>query len=138
MSTLKFNFNKPKAVIKPSLNTSKPAFNDSDDEDALPAAPKPKKQPQAITGLNEDLRTYTSQAEQTTAKMAQEALAEDPSVFDYDGVYDELKRADIQKKEIAERDRVERKVCPRVNGANSSLNIWINFWRLRKFGNGIF
>jgi coiled-coil domain-containing protein 55 len=126
MSTLKFNFNKPKATIKPPINISKPAFNESDDEDALPAAPKPKKQPQAIVGLNEDLRTYTSQVEQTTAKLAQEALAEDPSVFDYDGVYDELKRADIQKKEIAEQDRVERKVCRGVDGADSSLNIWIN------------
>ena len=33
MSGLKFNFNKPKQVVKPPVNTSKPAFGDEDDEE---------------------------------------------------------------------------------------------------------
>jgi coiled-coil domain-containing protein 55 len=109
MSGLKFNFNKPKPVQQPpKVSTSKPAFGDSDDEDASVFS-KPKKQPTAITGLNEDLRSYTSLSEETTARMAKEALEVDPSVFDYDGVYDELKRTDLRKQEIAEQDRQERK-----------------------------
>ena len=32
-------------------------------------------------------------------------------VFDYDGVYDDLKAVERQKQQIAEQDRLERKVC---------------------------
>jgi coiled-coil domain-containing protein 55 len=111
MSGLKFNFSKPKAAVKAPVDTKKPAFDDSDDEDnILTKAPKSKKQPEAIAGLNEDLRTYTSLSEETAARMAKEALEVDPSVFDYDAVYDELKVAEKQKKQLAELDRQERKV----------------------------
>lgn len=36
------------------------------------------------------------------------ALEEDPSVFDYDGVYDEMKEKAVQPRAY---DREERKVC---------------------------
>jgi hypothetical protein len=78
MASLKFNFNKPKPVTNPQISSSKPAFGDSDDED-LSTAPKLKKQPAAIVGLNEDLRTYTSLSEETSSRMAKEALEVDPS-----------------------------------------------------------
>ena len=116
MSGLKFNFNKPKPATKPPprpVASSKTAFDDSDEEDNVLTKPakssKPIKQAAEITGLNEDLRTYTSLSEETAARMAQEALQQDPSVFDYDAVYDELKIAQNRKKEIAEKDREERK-----------------------------
>jgi coiled-coil domain-containing protein 55 len=113
MSGLKFSFNKPKATVKAPVDTSKPAFDDSEDEDnVLTKPPQTKKQPQAIVGLNEDLRVYTSLSEETAARMAKEALEVDPSVFDYDAVYDELKIAEKQKSQIAELDRQERKACP--------------------------
>jgi hypothetical protein len=115
MSSLKFNFNKPKATPqppKPKATSSKPAFDDSEDEDnILTKQSKNKKQPDAIAGLNEDLRTYTSLSEDTAARMAKEALETDPSVFAYDEVYDELKHTEIEKKKAAEQDRLERKVC---------------------------
>jgi coiled-coil domain-containing protein 55 len=115
MSGLKFNFNKPKPATKPTprpVASSKTAFDDSDEEDNVltkPAKSSKPKQAAEITGLNEDLRTYTSLSEETAARMAQEALEQDPSVFDYDAVYDELKIAQNRKKEIAEKDREERK-----------------------------
>ena len=81
MSGLKFNFNKHKtAAVKPPVDTSKSAFDDSDDEDNVLAKPaKAKKQPQAIANLNKDLRSYTSLSEETAARMAKEALEVDPS-----------------------------------------------------------
>lgn len=83
MSGLKFSFNKPKEVVKPPINTSKPAFGDSDDEENVftKAADKKlaKKQPNAIAGLNQDLRSYTSLSEETSVRMAKEALEVDPS-----------------------------------------------------------
>jgi len=81
MSGLKFNFNKPKEVAKPVVKTSKTAFDDSEEEDNVfskPVASK-KKQPDAIAGLNQDLRSYTSLSEETSARMAKEALEVDPS-----------------------------------------------------------
>lgn len=118
MSGLKFNFSKPKPATKLvplPTSSSKPTFGDSDDEEenvlTKPTTKplKPLKQAAEITGLNEDLRTYTSLSEETAARMAQEALAEDPSVFDYDAVYDELKITENRKKQNAEKDREERK-----------------------------
>ena len=84
MSGLKFNFNKPKQVVKPPVNTSKPAFDDEGDEDdednvLTKTTKKTKKQPDAIAGLNQDLRGYTALSEETSARMAKEALEVDPS-----------------------------------------------------------
>lgn len=123
MSGLKFNFNKPKEVVKPPVNTSKPAFGDSDDEEnVFTQTKKATKKSNAIAGLNQDLRSYTYLSEETSARMAKEALEADPSgtlyslgyllmtVFDYDGVYDDLKAVEKQKQQIAEQDRLEQKV----------------------------
>jgi hypothetical protein len=112
MSGLKFNFHKPKTAPqpKPPPTTSKSAFEDEDEDGAFPQAQKNKKQPQAIAGLNEDLRAYTTLSVDTAARMAEEALNTDPSVFAYDEVYDDLKQAEIEKKKAAEQDRLERKV----------------------------
>jgi hypothetical protein len=79
MSNLKFKFNKPKATPPPPVKVSKPAaFGDSDDdEDSV--LTKRAKQPAAIAGLNEDLRTYNSLSEETSARIAKEVLETDPS-----------------------------------------------------------
>lgn len=115
MSGLKFNFNKTKVAPqppKPAVTHSKSAFDDDEDDDNALAEPsKNKKQPEAIAGLNKDLRTYTTLSEDTAARMAREALETDPSVFAYDEVYDDLKHAEIEQKKAADQDRLERKVC---------------------------
>lgn len=81
MSGLKFNFNKPKQVVKPPVNTSKPAFDDEGDEDNVltKTTKKTKKQPDIIAGLNQDLRGYTTLSEETSTRMAKEALEVDPT-----------------------------------------------------------
>ena len=77
---LKFNFNKPKPAAKPPpQNTSKAAFGDSDDEDAPPKPAKAKTLPSAVAGLNEDLRSYTSLSQETSDRLARQALEEDPT-----------------------------------------------------------
>ena len=141
MSGLKFNFNKPKAAPqppKPAPSTSKSAFDDEYEDDAFPKPSKNKSQPEAIAGLNKDLRTYTSLSQNTAARMAREALETDPSVFAYDEVYDDLKQVEIEKKKAAEQDRLERKVCHCKGCTNGSQNIWINYLLLQKYGNGTF
>jgi len=84
MSNLKFNFHKTKQPVTkspPPVKTSKSAFGDEDDEEqGLPKLQeKKKKQPEEIVSLNEDLRSYTSYAEETSLRMAEKALEEDPS-----------------------------------------------------------
>lgn len=80
MSSLKFNFGKPKTEVRPPLKTSKPAFDDSEEEeDALSKTTRTKKQPNAVTKLNKDLRSYTSLSEETSVRLAKEALETDPS-----------------------------------------------------------
>ena len=46
-----------------------------------------------------------------TALQQQKALAEDPTVFDYDGVYDDLKKDEQKKVETQRQAKAERKVC---------------------------
>ena len=80
MSAVKFNFNKPKPGAIKAVDSSKPAFDDSEDEDNVLTKPaKAQKQPQAIANLNKDLRSYTSLSEETAARLAKEALEVDPS-----------------------------------------------------------
>jgi len=129
MSGLKFNFNKSRAPAKKSGPIpSKATFDDDVDEDNPFTKPKPstaskKKQSDAIIGVNQDLRSYTTLSEETSARMAKEALELDPSgnrptlnvvtfaVFAYDEVYDELKAGEREQKAIAEQQRLERKAC---------------------------
>jgi len=128
MSGLKFNFSKTKEPAKKNAPPhSKAAFDDDADEDNAFTKPRPstaskKKQPDAIIGVNQDLRSYTTLSEETSARMAKEALELDPSgnrptlsivtfaVFAYDEVYDELKAGEREQKAIAEQQRLERKV----------------------------
>ena len=79
MSALKFSVNKAKPAPRPVVSSSKPAFDDSDEESQVAKESKIKKQPFAIVGLNEDLRSYTTLSEETSARMAREALEQDPS-----------------------------------------------------------
>ena len=130
MSGFNFNFNKAREPKKKGAPPpSKAAFDDDVDEDNVFANSKPstaskKKQPDAIIGVNQDLRSYTTLSEETSARMAKEALEMDPSgnrptlnvltssaVFAYDEVYDDLKAGEREKKAIAEQERLERKVC---------------------------
>jgi signal recognition particle GTPase len=120
MSGLNFNFNKPKVPEKKAApGSSKTAFDDDADDENVFTQPKSsttlkkkKQQPEAIVNVNQDLRNYTSLSEETAARMAKEALEEDPSVFAYDDVYDDLKAVEREKKAIAEQQRLERKVRP--------------------------
>lgn len=80
MSRLNFSFNKPKPAVKPPISTSTLAFDNDEDEDSLLTKPeKTKKEHGAIAGLNQDLRGYTSFAEEAAARMTKEALDVDPS-----------------------------------------------------------
>ena len=120
MSGLKFNFNKPKVPEKKAVPvSSKTAFDDDAEDDNVFTQPKrsttstkKKQQPDAVVNVNQDLRSYTTLSEETAARMAKEALEEDPSVFAYDDVYDDLKAVEREKKAIAEQQRLERKVRP--------------------------
>ena len=83
MSTLKFKLKAPKPVQKPPpKQPSESAFKDSEDEEDEEDSIFTKssnKQPAILANLNEDLRTYTSLSEETSARLAKEALETDPS-----------------------------------------------------------
>ncbi|ORY88536.1 coiled-coil domain-containing protein 55-domain containing protein [Lobosporangium transversale] len=68
------------------------------------AKPKP-------AAINKTLRPYATATLQSTAVIEQQnaALAEDATVFDYDGVYDQLKAGERARELARKKDSAERK-----------------------------
>lgn len=126
------NIQKPKKPTGP-LKPKKPIFgfaaeesDHNDDDDARPGAifgkaalkgknnlAEKKKPPTAATKekarVNAQLNTLStlSKKAEEAAKAAESAV--DPSVYDYDGVWDDMKSVDRQKQKVEEQDAAERK-----------------------------
>ena len=79
MSGLKLNSKKQKPTVHPPVNTSNVFEDEENEANDLANTANTKKQLEAIEGLNLDLRSHTSLAEETSARMAKEALEADPS-----------------------------------------------------------
>ncbi|KAF8979300.1 hypothetical protein BGZ46_005618 [Entomortierella lignicola] len=131
MSGLQFGLNLKKkgpALAKPKPAASRPiggraAFGDqSSDEDNLDEDEQPKSfsgssrsKPVASTSstssVNKSLRPYAAATLQSTAVIEQqnEALAQDPTIFDYDGVYDQLKAGDRAREIARKQESADRK-----------------------------
>ncbi|KAF9361621.1 hypothetical protein BGX26_001121 [Mortierella sp. AD094] len=134
MSGLQFGLNVKKkgpALAKPRSAASRPmggraAFGDqSSDEDNLEEDDQPfsssssaSSRPKPTTSssssksnVNKTLRPYAAATLQSTAVIEQqnEALAQDPTIFDYDGVYDQLKAGDRAREIARKQDSAERK-----------------------------
>ncbi|KAG0339674.1 hypothetical protein BG000_001632 [Podila horticola] len=134
-SGLHFGLNikkKGPALAKPRTVSSRPlggrnAFGghssdednlDSDEEDksALKSRPSPfnsssSSSASATAAVNKTLRPYAASTLQSNAVLEQQsaALAQDASVFDYDGVYDQLKAGDRAKELARKQDSADRK-----------------------------
>ncbi|KAG0033892.1 hypothetical protein BGZ81_006913 [Podila clonocystis] len=134
-SGLHFGLNikkKGPALAKPRTVSSRPlggrnAFgNHSSDEDNLDSdkddkpASKSRSSPfnssssssaSATAAVNKTLRPYAASTLQSNAVLEQQsaALAQDASVFDYDGVYDQLKAGDRAKELARKQDSADRK-----------------------------
>ncbi|KAI8099758.1 coiled-coil domain-containing protein 55-domain containing protein [Halteromyces radiatus] len=98
------NLSKKKTTFTRSVSTPAAAFNlhdDDDDEDKdtqqLSAKEQAKRQRQKI---NQQLTTSagTTLANQKVKEAQEQALLEDPTIFDYDAVYDDLKQAEQEQK----------------------------------------
>lgn len=126
------NIQKPKKPTGPP-KPKKPIFgfaaeesDHNDDEDVRPGAifgkaalkgknnlAQKKKPPTAATKekarVNAQLNTLStlSKKAEEAAKVAESAV--DPSVYDYDGVWDDMKSVDRQKQKVEEQDAAERK-----------------------------
>ncbi|KAG0004520.1 hypothetical protein BGZ79_008967 [Entomortierella chlamydospora] len=132
MSGLQFGLNVKKkgpAHAKPKPAASRPmggraAFGDqSSDEDNLEeddqpfssstasSKPKPTTSSSSKSNVNKTLRPYAAATLQSTSVVEQqnEALAQDPTIFDYDGVYDQLKAGDRAREIARKQDSAERK-----------------------------
>ncbi|KAG0369342.1 hypothetical protein BGZ54_010230 [Gamsiella multidivaricata] len=133
MSGLQFGLNikkKGPVLAKPKPAASRPlggrsAFgnrssdedNLDDDEDTTTTTPSSFSRPNPTTSssstasVNKALRPYATAAVQSTAVIEQQnaALAEDPTIFDYDGVYDQLKAADRARELARKQDSADRK-----------------------------
>jgi hypothetical protein len=104
MQKMKFGLNlqkKKAAGVNPMLRRSN-AFGDASDdeleEEEHEEQNHSKKNQKAKAQVNKQLSSYNTM----TKKIAQEqakALEEDPNIFDYDAVYDDLKDAENKKKE---------------------------------------
>ncbi|KAF9208329.1 hypothetical protein BGZ49_009112 [Haplosporangium sp. Z 27] len=131
MSGLQFGLNLKKkgpALAKPKPAASRPiggraAFGDqSSDEDNLDEDEQPKSfsassrskpvsSTSSTSSVNKSLRPYAAATLQSTAVIEQqnEALAQDPTIFDYDGVYDQLKAGDRAREIARKQESADRK-----------------------------
>ncbi|KAG1438075.1 hypothetical protein G6F56_012799 [Rhizopus delemar] len=92
------NLQKKKTLSTPKINRSSAFGNTSDEEDEVVDHQKKSANQRAKAQVNKQLSSY-----KTTNKKLQDehtkALEEDPNIFDYDAVYDDLKEAERKKKE---------------------------------------
>ncbi|KAF8927856.1 coiled-coil domain-containing protein 55-domain containing protein [Dissophora ornata] len=133
MSGLQFGLNVKKkgaTLAKPRPAAGRPiggrnAFGDhSSDEDNLdkddseqPFASSSRSKPtsssstSSTAAVNKTLRPYATATLQSTSVIEQQnaALAQDPTIFDYDGVYDQLKAGDRARELARKQDSAERK-----------------------------
>jgi len=87
---------------------------DEDDKPASKSRPSPfnsSSSSSATAAVNKTLRPYATATLQSNAVLEQQsaALAQDASVFDYDGVYDQLKAGDRAKELARKQDSADRK-----------------------------
>ncbi|KAF9113922.1 hypothetical protein BGX27_000521 [Mortierella sp. AM989] len=128
MSGLQFGLNikkKGPVLARPKPAASRPiggraAFGDrssdednlDDDEQSSNSFASSKSKPVSSTStVNKALRPYAAATLQTTTVIEKqnEALAQDPTIFDYDGVYDQLKAGDRARELARKKDSAERK-----------------------------
>ncbi|KAF9302260.1 hypothetical protein BGZ74_005575 [Mortierella antarctica] len=89
--------------------------SDEDDKPASKSRPSPfnssSSSASATAAVNKTLRPYAASTLQSNAVLEQQsaALAQDASVFDYDGVYDQLKAGDRAKELARKQDSADRK-----------------------------
>ncbi|KAF9582891.1 hypothetical protein BGW38_010618 [Lunasporangiospora selenospora] len=111
-------FGKPGANARPMGRTN--AFGDrSSDEDDLDedrpssssSSSSSRRPPNSTAVVNKTLRSYATSTVQAQNVVDQqnEALAQDATIFDYDGVYDQLKAGDRAKEIARKKDAEERK-----------------------------
>lgn len=120
MSKLSFSFSsKPKAAplgAAPALK--KPAaFGDlGDDDEPIDAALTSSSSARAdvnkrLAAQGASTSTAGGALSRTAKKKLQQEIAVDPTVYEYDEVYDRMKEAEVRAKAIKEDEAAERKVC---------------------------
>ncbi|CEP14412.1 hypothetical protein [Parasitella parasitica] len=105
MQGMKYGLNLQK---KKAPNASKPIFRranafgdaseDDEDDDNVEEQEQTKKNQKAKAQVNKQLSSYNTMTKKIAEQQAK-ALEEDPNIFDYDAVYDDLKDAERKKKE---------------------------------------
>lgn len=97
MSKMKFGLNTSLKKTKPASSIPKAFFGGNDDEDSKPGEQETKDSHK--NRINKQLTNYTSMTNKKIEEQHKQALEEDPNIFDYDAVYDDLKTAEKQKQE---------------------------------------
>lgn len=130
MSTkLSFSFGKPKPKTTtvgtaPSLSLSKPAAFASVDDDEPVDGPLSASS-SARVDVNRRLQSTSTAGgslSRTAKKKLQQEVLVDPTVYEYDEVYDRMKEAELKAKAVKEDEAAVRKVCTWPH----SLHIYVN------------
>ncbi|KAI8580879.1 hypothetical protein K450DRAFT_235004 [Umbelopsis ramanniana AG] len=98
MSKMKFGLNTSLKKSKPPSSIPKAFFGGDDDADDLKPGEQETKDSHK-NRINKQLTSYTSMTNKKIEEQHKQALEEDPNIFDYDAVYDDLKTAEKQKQE---------------------------------------
>jgi len=95
---MKFGLNTSLKKTKPASSIPKAFLGGDDDaEDLKPGEQETKDSHK--NRINKQLTNYTSMTNKKIEEQHKQALEEDPNIFDYDAVYDDLKTAEKQKQE---------------------------------------
>jgi coiled-coil domain-containing protein 55 len=99
MSKMKFGLNTSLKKTKLPTSLKPKAFFQGDDDDDDTKLNAQETKDSHKTRINKQLSSYSSTTNKKIEEQHKQALEEDPNIFDYDAVYDDLKTAEQQKKE---------------------------------------
>lgn len=120
-SSLKKGAGKPKPIgSKPAPRRRPPGATsvfdaNSDDEDG------PKDHPSGVAAVNKRLAAISAKQEKQAKKEYEDALEADPSVFDYDRVYDGMKERCVSPKVLQERTGKTTKATTLLTSTDNDL-----------------
>ncbi|BFZ60361.1 hypothetical protein YB2330_001397 [Saitoella coloradoensis] len=99
---------KPK--LQPATRRPPAVFGDDNDIDDDPSSAPPAHGGNAARKtVNAQLNSYANLSAKQVEKQSKEVTEVDPSVYDYDAVYDDMKRGERRKKEESQGENQERK-----------------------------
>lgn len=131
MSKMKFGLNTSLKKSNPRPSIKPKAFlQDDEDNDSHQTETQDTKHSHKHR-INKQLSSYSSITNKKIEEQHKQALEEDPNIFDYDAVYDDLKTAEKQKLEqMKGKDNKKVRSAPTFGPQDEKLNTGVSIGTL--------